>query len=369
MFLTDPVRGLRTIGYPDAVVESSPTLIDVIEHQAASCAQLGSPLYASLLTGIATDYLSGGFTAELLEGVSDQPLHDAIPLRYLATAHRLALAGVAPQLAQHYPSCEGQWDGRDITDSFLSAVALHRGEFVRGVQRNVQTNEVGRAPVLAAGFSEIGRRFGLALRTYEIGSSAGLLSRWNRYAYSTGESSTGDQSSPLRFDAPWYDSPVPLLQNDLVVEGRAACDISPIDVSTEGGRLTMLSFVWPDQLERFARLKAALEIARDDELAIEADDAGRWLATRLGTPLPDGIATVVFHSIVWQYLPAGTKEAVRAALTSAGALATDRSPLCWLRMEPANRRHADLRLTTWPGGHDQVLAHVGYHGANVRWLA
>jgi hypothetical protein len=351
------------------VTEATYSVIEAIEQQATSCALVGSDLYSSLLTGLAGDYLSGGLTSELLDGVSDRPFHDAVPLRYLATAHRLALAGEAPTLAAHYPSCGGAWDGSDITDWFLSVVALHRGEFVRGLQRNVQTNEVGRAVVLASGFSTIADRYGLPLRTFEIGASAGLLSRWNRYWYSTGESSTGDADSSLRFGPTWFDGPSPHLHTDIKIVDRAAVDISPIDAATEEGRLTMLSFVWPDQSARFESLRAALAIARDVPLDIDAADAGEWLTERLAADLPSDVATVVFHSIVWQYLARDTKDAVRAAVTEAGSRATTSSPVCWLRMEPATREHADLRLTEWPGGADRVLAHVGYHGANVRWLA
>ncbi|MCX6521448.1 MAG: DUF2332 domain-containing protein [Actinobacteria bacterium] len=347
------------------------TLIEAIERQADSCAHIGSPLYAGLLTGLAGDYLSGGLTAELLEGVSDQPVHDAVPLRYLATAHRLALAGNAPDLAALYPSCGGSWHGGDLTDVFLSAVAVHRGEFVRGLQRNVQTNEVGRAAVLAAGFSTIADRTGLPLRTLELGGSAGLLSHWDRFGFSTGESSTGDPGSPLQFGPEWYERPAPHLHAAIRVVERASVDVTPIDVSTDEGRLSMLSFVWPDQLERFQRLDHAIAIARATDLTVAEADAGDWLGEQLTRPSDDGVATVVFHSIVWQYLPAATKDAVRSALSAAGERATGSAPLHWLRMEPATKEHADLRLTTWAGERDpveQLLAHVGYHGAGVRWV-
>ena len=362
------------------------TVLEAIEHQAAGCARVGSALYAALLTGLAADYLSGGSTAELLDGVSEQPLHDAVPLRYLATAHRLALSGRAPELAEHYASCGGSWSGADLTDVFLSAVANHRHEFVIGMQRNVQTNEVGRAVALTAGFSLVADRHGLPLRTWEIGGSAGLLSRWPSYSYDTGESSAGDPDSEVRFDATWYSGGLPPLHGGIAVVERASSDISPIDASSADGQLSMLSFLWPDQHERRERLLAAIAVAERDPVVVETADAAEWLATRLGAPLPSQVTTVVFHSIVWQYLPRATKEGVRAALDDAGGRATAESPLCWLRMEPANAEHADLRLTTWPagqhneqqaepqkrrdelGGHDELLAHVGYHGADLRWL-
>jgi hypothetical protein len=350
------------------VPEQQFTVLQSIEHQAAGCARVGSALYASLLTGLVGDYLSGGVTAELLEGLSERPVHDAIPLRYLATAHRLALSGDAPELALHYESCGGEWSGGDITDVFLSVVANHRREFVEGLLHNVQTNEVGRAVALTAGFSLIASRHGGAVRTLEIGGSAGLLSRWPSYSYDTGESNAGDPHSELQFDSSWYTGALPALHGEIEVIERASCDIAPIDASTPEGQLSMLSFLWPDQSDRRVRLQAALRIAERDPVAVEEADAGDWLAARLDGPPPDGVATVVFHSIVWQYLPLPTKEAVRAALHAAGDLANDQSPLCWLRMEPANAEHADLRLTTWPGEHEELLAHVGYHGAGLRWL-
>jgi hypothetical protein len=39
-------------------------------------------------------------------------------------------------------------------------------------------------------------------------------------------------------------------------------------------------------------------------------------------------------------------------------------------MEPArDARHAEPRLTLWPGGHERLLAAADYHGRWVRWLA
>ncbi len=361
--------------YGRSVVETTFSLIEAIEHQAESCARIGSPLYASLLSGLAGDYLSGGLTAELLEDVSERPLHDAVPLRYLATAHRLALAGAAPELAASFPSCGGRWTGGDITDVFLSVVALHRGEFARGVLRNVQTNEVGRAAVLAAGFSAVADRTDHGLRTLELGGSAGLLSHWDRFGFSTGESSAGDPTSPLQFGPEWYRRPPPHLHHGIRIVERGSVDVSPIDVSTDDGRTSMLSFVWPDQIERFQRLDQAIEIARLHPLHVDAADAGDWLTQKLGDGHLDGhldgVATVVFHSIVWQYLAADTKSSIRSALASAGARSTPAAPVYWLRMEPATQEHADLRLTTWnassPVGTEELLAHVGYHGADVDW--
>jgi len=345
------------------------TVAEALERQSVSCRAVGSPLYGALLEGLLDDYLRGGITAELLDGVTDQPVHDALPLRYLATAHLLALDARAPALAAHYPSCGGRWSGDGpVIDDFLATVAGHRDEFVRGVRRNVQTNEVGRAPVLASGFAVIGARHGLPIDQLEIGSSAGLLSRWDHFGYDTGMSRGGDARGGVQFGPEWWTNDAPDLAQLRPVVRRRACDISPIDITTDAGRQTMLSFVWPDQLIRIERLRAALAVAAQVPVTVDRGDAAEWLAVQLvDGPAPEA-TTVVFHSIVWQYLPRATKDGMRAALEAAGERAGRDSPLCWLRMEPDNLEHAALRLTTWPGGTEEKLAEVGYHGADIRWL-
>jgi hypothetical protein len=344
------------------------TLLESLEAQALSCTNAGSKLYGSLLTGLINDYRGGGVTAELLEGVSATPVHDAVPLRYLATAHRLALSGAAPTLARWYGSCGGAWYGEDISDDFLQVAQTHRREFLAGLQRNVQTNEVGRAAVLASAFALIARRHQCALDLLEIGCSAGLLSRWDEYFYDTGSSALANPASDVRFDQTWWRTPPPDLGGNVRVARRRGSDISPIDATNAEGQLTMLSFVWPDQAERVDRLRRALAIAARTPMDITRADAGTWLAQELAAGPTIGVATVVFHSIVWQYLPQSTRAMVRTALETAGELATDRSPLLWLRMEPDTPQRANVRLTTWPGFHEEVLAEVGYHGADIEWL-
>ena len=67
------------------------------------------------MDALLVDCQAGGLTYEILNGVSEKPFDDAVPLRYLATAHRLALGGHAGALAHFYPSCGGAWQGEDIS--------------------------------------------------------------------------------------------------------------------------------------------------------------------------------------------------------------------------------------------------------------
>jgi len=344
------------------------TIHVAIELQRAAAHSLGSPLLARLLDVVEADVQAGGPCLRLLTEASDRPVHDAVPLRLLGGVHRLVLEGKAPELARWYPSAGGSADAPgDLGGALLEVVAAHLDELRGAMGRTVQTNEVGRATALAGGFAEVARRTALPLRILEVGTSAGLLLRWDRFAYEPqGAPAAGDPASPLRFDASWWDEPAPDLTGAVVV-ARHGCDIAPIDPTTDDGSITLQSFVWPDQLERLDRLRAAITVARHVPAVVERADAGAWAERLLAEPAP-GTATVLYHSIVWQYLPKPTRDRLRAALQAAGEHATPDAPVAWLRMEPAGAM-ADVRLTSWPGGGTEVLGTCGYHGRPVRWGA
>jgi hypothetical protein len=341
------------------------SLAEAFRLQALACAGAGSDLYGRLLEGAADDLAAGGVVAEVVAPHREDPTGSALALRFLGAVHRIVLEGRAPALARHYPSMGGAVGDADPVPDLLATVAEHRAELTRRTGDGVQTNEVGRSAVLVGGFAAVAARFGLPLRVLELGASAGLNLRWDRYCYDTGVTVAGDPDSPVRFHGIWEGDP-PDLRPEMVVAERRGCDRNPIDPVTPFGRLTLQSYVWPDQLDRIARLRAALEVARTVPVTIDRADAADWLERRLRRPAP-GMATVVVHSIVVQYLPAPSRRRVRAALEAAGAVATPAAPLCWLRMEPGGDR-ADLRSTTWPGGDDVLLARAGYHGRPIRWL-
>ncbi len=339
---------------------------DALVHQAQQCAVLGSPMYAGMLDGLVADFDRGGITHRLLDGRPERPIHDAVPLRLLGAIHRLALRGDAAALAARFPSTGGDGSAVPLAD-LLDVVRDHRAEIDLQLSTAVQTNEVARSALLATGFTAIARRWRRSVRMLEVGASAGLNLNWDRYWYDSGSSTAGEPSSTVRFDArtvpaPWGD-PVDL-SGEVAVHRRRGCDAAPLDPARPEDRQRLLSFVWPDQLHRFERLAAALQIARDHPPTVDRADAGDWLAECL----PDverGVGTIVYHSIVWQYLDGTTRDATRAALRVAGERATHGAPLAWMRMEPAGAV-ADLRITMWPGAIEDVVAHSGYHGQSVR---
>lgn len=337
---------------------------------------MSSPLYVALADVVIDDVERGGPTAAVF---AETPpgldlLDDAVVLRFFGALHRLVLEGRAPALARWFPTAGGSFDGSgDPGPDLLAAIEANQDALVEGLRRGVQTNEVGRCAALVVGFTSLLRSFDLPLRLLEIGASAGLNLRWDRWRYESGTTGWGDPEAPLRFTDDVYRGPFPDLAAplgpDAAVVDRRACDRSPIDPSTEAGRLLLRSFVWPDQSARLERLDAAIAVAAAVPASIEEADAGAWTAAQLATPVT-GTVAVVYHSIVWQYLPPDSQRAVVDALAAAGAAATPDSPVAWLRMEPPAElgKPAELRLTTWSGGdgEERLLAHCGYHGRPVR---
>jgi len=344
-------------------------MLDAIRLQARSCGALGSPLYERILTSLALDWEAGGAARTLLPASWARPVHDAAPLRLLAAVHRIVLLGRAPALARFYPSAGGD-DPGDPWPAFVEVLRRERAELAPAMSEQVQTNEIARSAVLAGGFVEVAGRTGLPLALLEVGASGGLNLRWDRYAYDTGNGVGGDAASAVRFTGVW-EGPAPELARAVEVVERRGCDLAPIDAASPAGALRLRSFVWPDQLERLARLGAALAIAAAVPVTIDQADAGSWVPARLAAARP-GVATIVYHSIVVQYLPPASREAMRRAIVSAGDGAGPTSPIAWLRMEPAGPL-ADLRLDLWPGGgrprEEAVLAECGYHGDPIRWRA
>jgi hypothetical protein len=338
-------------------------------------AQARLPLYECLLAAMIADVEADGVCAELLADPGPDPIEDAVPLRFLGAVHRLVLESRAPALAAFYPSAGGSFrprSGPAAAEAMLATVVEHRSTVADGLTRPVQTNEVGRCRALMLGFLDVAHETGRPLRMLEIGASAGLNLRWDRYRYEGGAGATafGPVNSPVRLEPAYRDQPPDLGRLAVVVE-RRGCDASPLDPTSPSDQLTLRSFVWPEQTDRLARLAGAFEVARGVAAPIDRADAAEWLDDRLADDDDaQGAATVVYHSIVWQYLSGRTRSRLVAALAHAGRSATEQAPLAWVRMEPAGgdiaAKATEIRVTRWPGEHDEVIGHAGYHGQWVQ---
>lgn len=340
-------------------------LIDAFQKQIAWCDSLGSPFTARVLSVLVADLAAGGDTARMIGDWPGDPMIDALPLRCAGALHALVLSGVVPALAAVYPPTVDK--GR--LEPVLKAVLKTHTAFIRSFLGSPpQTNEVGRSGVLLGGFLEIAKVTQRPLRLLEIGGSAGLNLVWDLYSYRIGDSAWGDPSSPVLI-APEWTGGLPPMDADISVVAREGCDIAPIDLDDPAQRLRLRAYVWADQPDRLSRMEHAIGVARQAGHRVVQADAAVWVDAQLTRP-SEGCATVLYHSIMWQYMPAETQRAIRRRLELTGETATPAAPLAWLRFEPPKAgAKAELRLTLWPGREDRVLATAQAHGKSVSWLA
>jgi hypothetical protein len=332
--------------------------------QAEWSRRLGSPLYAHLLSRAAEDYEAGGPVRELLERYAEDRRGMALPLQLMAAVHRLVLEGHAPPLARFYPSTGGSVAIEASWEPFRDTIAEQTESLRVLVNRPVQTNDPGRSGSLLGGFLLIAQSTGLPLRLLEIGASAGLNLCWDRFRYEWPGGGWGDPASALRLEAVFVDGAPP--RAAVTVVERAGCDPNPVDVHSSEGRLTLLACTWPDQLERIRHLEAAIGIARSVSYRVDPASAAEWLESQLARAAV-GVATVVFHSVVWPYLAESERARVTGTIEEAGRAATPDAPLAWLRMEPGSKE-PEVRLRIYPAFDERVIATTAFHMPAVRWM-
>ena len=129
-----------------------------LRHQAAWCAELGSPLYSSLLEAAADDLETGGPMIDVLSGFEEESGAAALALRLMGAVHRLVLEDDLPELAERYPSTGGDGDATAAWPVFRDALTAHRERIRALLASGCQTNEVGRSAALLGGFLEVAHR-------------------------------------------------------------------------------------------------------------------------------------------------------------------------------------------------------------------
>jgi hypothetical protein len=334
--------------------------------QAEQCRLAGSPLTGALLEGASRDLARGGVVANLLHAHVDEPSGSVPSLRLAGALHRLVLERKALELALHYPSVGGTAPVEDVWPAAERACHEHLEELQHLVRLPVQTNEVGRAAALYGALCLLPPG---PVRLLELGASAGLNLRCDAFAYDVAEGVVlGAPDSPVRLVRPWQGTH-PARGRVQVLE-RRGCDPAPVDPATTDGRLTLTSYVWADQLPRLERLRGALQVAERVPSPVEGAGALEFLTRELAD-LPEDVTTVVWHSVVWQYVDRAERAAVDALLTRTGEAVTSRTPLARISLEPARVGGGDytfrLLVQRWPTGEQVHVADALGHGPPVRW--
>ena len=85
------------------------------------------------------------------------------------------------------------------------------------------------------------------------------------------------------------------------VAWRGGIELNPVDVTDAAAVAWLETCIWPEQQERRARLRAAVEIARVEPPRIARGDLFDFLAEQVRTAREHG-PVVLFHSAVAMYL-------------------------------------------------------------------
>jgi hypothetical protein len=335
----------------DALTEA-PSLANRFRHAARSFAAASAPLYAHLAAQAADELQAPSPLRALLEPWQGEPARLLFHLRVLAAVHRWVLAGDLPELARHYPTAGGDLGPEGSWPAFRAAILDRADRLPQELAGLNQHNEVARAAGLSVGLLDVART-GHPLRLLEVGASAGLLLRWDRYR-----------------DLAWW----PRLFRSAPPSGRVAvsdrrgCDLKPVDATTGAGALRLRGFVWADLVEHMRMLEDAIEIASQVPVRVDQADGADWLEAE-ADPAP-GLATVILHSMM---VPASARASLlgmEQVIARKARCATADAPLAYLRFETAGGReltiHVEVRLTTWPGGEERLVATCDVNGRNVR---
>ncbi|MBV8502181.1 MAG: DUF2332 domain-containing protein [Paucibacter sp.] len=254
------------------------------------------PLYVALCHAIAE-------APALLGLMRHTPTTQARPNLLLAALHERVLTGSGQGLRDYYPSVGGTRRPDASLAPLLSGfVQAHQSRIADILaRRSTQTNEIGRCAVLWPALTEVARLSGKTeLALFDFGSSAGLNLGVDRYCFDYGSLQLGAAQGPV-VHSRWHGAAPPPATPWRIVQ-RLGVDPKPVDVDDEEAVNWLRACLWPHDLERAARLQAAVALARaSGDRVRQAQDGLSVLAAWLDA-LPGGAQPVLFNSWVLAYL-------------------------------------------------------------------
>lgn len=339
--------------------------------QARACRKMGSAFNADICDAIASSGLpDGGVHARISNwpGIADNT-GDAVPLRLTGGLHRLVLDGLDADLAAVYPPAPAR--AGNVMQTIWDALRRHDRFLNDYLSSPPQTNEVGRSAILYPAFLWLAARHLADFDILEIGASAGLNQNFDRYHIDYESWQAGDPLSPVRINCQWQGAPLPEQSRRFLIHNRSASDIEPVAIRMQAERARLISYVWPDQSERLARIEAALNLAAKFPPMVERAAAVDWLAGRFAEPRP-ARHRVIMHTVMWQYLALAERARAEALVRDCGRRASPDAPVSWLRFEADGEEPGGgILLTTWAGmpedGITRCLGRADFHGRWIDW--
>ncbi|NQX95789.1 MAG: DUF2332 domain-containing protein [Erythrobacter sp.] len=344
-----------------------------ITWQADHAEEAGAPCTARVIRSLAKVRETDTELGRRMRNWAGLTLKDAMPLRVTGGLHHLALTGADERLVPVY---SGAVTDQNAVDALVLDIAhAHDAALAPWLDGPPQTNEAGRSASIMAGLLWLAQRVFPKFELLELGASAGVNTMIDRYAYDLGGTRVGPNESPMQIVPEWRGKGAPPeAPEDFAILSVRGCDVAPINLSDPASALRLKAYVWPDAAARMQRIDAAIQLASERAPDVIEQDAGAFVAEALERPQEAGTTRAMFHSIMWQYMPAETQNAITALFEAQGAKATPERPLGWVSLEtnPETFRH-ELRVRYWEGqagdGTPVMLANAHPHGEWVEWVA
>jgi hypothetical protein len=301
--------------------------------QGKSCAMLGSPFMGRLMPLIGERLTADTEVgARILGWEGDvSPAGQSVPLRTAGALHRLVLENRDPALVAAYPPSDV--DDDTLWSAVEAAFRTQGAVILRELDRAPQTNEVRRPSVLLPTlWSLSGIVGGLPIDLSELGASAGLNLMLDRFSIETPQGVVGTPGKP--------GPPATRVARGTATRGSADHRGSrgrgspPDRCPGSGDALRLMSYIWPDQSDRMALTRGAIDLGpvRPDE-----DDAAPWLATRL-SGRARGMSSRRLHDHRVAILPGGNASLLHEVAGGGGRARRHGQPLAHVAFEADGQR-------------------------------
>jgi hypothetical protein len=366
----------RGWGYGAGVTQApGGTTSDAWATDAAGCARMfaefarsaspRAPLYTRLADGIAAhDDLAGLLLLS--------PPRQRQPVLLLACVHMLLLGpeGRDADLARFYPNLTAAPADGDPVPALRRFCRGHGDRLAELLAtRSTQTNEIGRCALLLPAFGLLAAEVG-ALSHLDVGASAGLNLLLDRYRYTYVPGGSVGDASPVTLECGTRGAvPVPVAMPD--VGERVGLDRAPVDVRDPEQRRWLEACVWPDQIDRFERLRAALAMAATTGLDVREGDAVADTASLAAALAAHPVITTTW---VLNYLSSAERTAYVEHLDELGrhgelSWVFAESPVLVPELPVTDRTQAQtaLVLVRWRAGR-RTVTHLGDAHPHGYWL-
>lgn len=304
----------------------------------------GSPLYAELVEVVADD-------PELLR-VMNRIQHLPPPNLMFGAVQCMLMDGEDGDLARHYPSIvEDPIPPAGAGPKFRSFVLAHEEEIVEvGNTRYTQTNECRRCVallpmVMVAGFP--------AFHLIDVGASAGLNLGLDRYGYTYNDKERRPGRPMLEAESKGIGPAFA----DIEVLSRTGLDVNPLDPADPSARRWLDALIWPEQVERRARLRSAIEMVSKLDIEMISGNALETLTGALAR-LPAGEPAVVMSSFTLNQFDAAERDRLESIVSMAR---TDR-PVHRVSMEALDLANDWAQLVVDDGSGVTVVGQAHPHG-------